>query len=359
MSSTERDEIVAVLTKHRGLFLVTVQGLDDEQARLTPTVSALSLGGLVKHVTATVAQWLDFVEHGPQGGRDRLGEPGPGAVRGVRERVPPAARRDPRGRARRPGTAVAARTDALVRERRPRRDAPAAAGAVVPAGRGLEQPARVHARAGRDRPARRPRRHPAREHRRPEVDGLSRRRLGRETMRIRHRTSVHRSSPSSAHDRSRGRSRRPAEVRAPCATSSPCRARAVPPSEVRIQHLLAERLGDLGLTVDLWPLDLDGAARGPRLPRRGGRPDRRLGAGRGQPARRGRRAGPVQPRRRGPARRPDARGAATPTRRSCRAGRLVGRGACDMKGGLAADPRRGRGARAATSPACRRSPCTA
>ena len=26
--------------------------------------------------------------------------------------------------------------------------------------------------------------------------------------------------------------------------------------EVRIQHLLAERLGDLGLTVDLWPLDL-------------------------------------------------------------------------------------------------------
>ncbi|RYZ25956.1 MAG: DUF664 domain-containing protein, partial [Propionibacteriaceae bacterium] len=70
MSSTERDEIVAVLTKHRGLFLVTVQGLDDEQARLTPTVSALSLGGLVKHVTATVAQWLDFVEHGPQGGQE-------------------------------------------------------------------------------------------------------------------------------------------------------------------------------------------------------------------------------------------------------------------------------------------------
>ena len=33
---------------------MTVQGLTDEQARLTPTVSALSLGGLVKHVTATV-----------------------------------------------------------------------------------------------------------------------------------------------------------------------------------------------------------------------------------------------------------------------------------------------------------------
>lgn len=67
---SERDEIVAILAKHRGLFLVTVQGLTDEQARLTPTVSALSLGGLVKHVTATVAQWLEFVEHGPQGGDD-------------------------------------------------------------------------------------------------------------------------------------------------------------------------------------------------------------------------------------------------------------------------------------------------
>jgi len=60
----ERDEILAIHAKHRGLFLVTVQGLTDEQARLTPTVSALSLGGLVKHVTATVVQWLDFVEQG-------------------------------------------------------------------------------------------------------------------------------------------------------------------------------------------------------------------------------------------------------------------------------------------------------
>jgi hypothetical protein len=70
MTTTERDEIVAILAKHRGLFLVTVHGLTDEQARLTPTVSALSLGGLVKHVTSTVAQWLDFVEHGPQGGQE-------------------------------------------------------------------------------------------------------------------------------------------------------------------------------------------------------------------------------------------------------------------------------------------------
>ncbi|SEP94246.1 DinB family protein [Microlunatus flavus] len=66
---SERDELVAVLERQRGFLLTTVRGLTDEQARLTPTVSALSLGGLVKHVTATVASWLDFVEHGaPEGG---------------------------------------------------------------------------------------------------------------------------------------------------------------------------------------------------------------------------------------------------------------------------------------------------
>jgi len=31
--------------------------------------------------------------------------------------------------------------------------------------------------------------------------------------------------------------------------------------EVAVQHLLADRLADLGLTVDLWPLDLPACAR--------------------------------------------------------------------------------------------------
>ena len=62
--ASERDDLVAMLDKHRGLFLLTTQGLTEEQARLTPTVSALSVGGLVKHVTATEQQWLDFLEHG-------------------------------------------------------------------------------------------------------------------------------------------------------------------------------------------------------------------------------------------------------------------------------------------------------
>ncbi len=63
-SHVEREDLVALLERHRGFFLHTTRGLTEEQARLTPTVSALSLGGLVKHVTAVVDSWLDFIEHG-------------------------------------------------------------------------------------------------------------------------------------------------------------------------------------------------------------------------------------------------------------------------------------------------------
>ena len=63
-STTEREDLVALLERHRGFFLHTAQGLDEEQARLTPTVSALSVGGLVKHVTAVEEGWLDFIERG-------------------------------------------------------------------------------------------------------------------------------------------------------------------------------------------------------------------------------------------------------------------------------------------------------
>lgn len=69
-SSAEREELVALLERHRGFLLHTTQGLSEEQARLTPTASSLSLGGLIKHVTAIEDGWLDFVEHGAaaQGG---------------------------------------------------------------------------------------------------------------------------------------------------------------------------------------------------------------------------------------------------------------------------------------------------
>ena len=60
-ATQERADLVDVLRKHRGLFRLTVAGLTDEQARLTPTVSTLSLGGLIKHVTAVEQQWASFV----------------------------------------------------------------------------------------------------------------------------------------------------------------------------------------------------------------------------------------------------------------------------------------------------------
>jgi hypothetical protein len=62
----ERADLLEALAKHRALFRHTVQGLTDEQAAATPTVSTLCLGGLVKHVAATERQWADFVVHGPR-----------------------------------------------------------------------------------------------------------------------------------------------------------------------------------------------------------------------------------------------------------------------------------------------------
>ncbi len=63
---TERDDLVQTLDRHRGFLLFTLQGLTDEQARLRPTASEISLGALVKHVAATEAQWTEFATRGAQ-----------------------------------------------------------------------------------------------------------------------------------------------------------------------------------------------------------------------------------------------------------------------------------------------------
>lgn len=63
--SPERADLLDTLRKHRGLFLGAVADLTDDQARLAPTASSLCLGGLVKHVAATEAEWARFVVHGP------------------------------------------------------------------------------------------------------------------------------------------------------------------------------------------------------------------------------------------------------------------------------------------------------
>ncbi len=63
-NDTERGELTAALAKHRGLLVRTLRGISDDQARLRPTVSALCLGGLVKHVTSMEASWSNFITEG-------------------------------------------------------------------------------------------------------------------------------------------------------------------------------------------------------------------------------------------------------------------------------------------------------
>ena len=61
----ERADLLEALAAHRHFLRFTVQGLTDEQARLRPTASELTLGGLVKHVAHTEAGWAGFVLEGP------------------------------------------------------------------------------------------------------------------------------------------------------------------------------------------------------------------------------------------------------------------------------------------------------
>ena len=60
----ERADLLESLRSARYFLRHTVAGLTDEQARLTPTASALCLGGLIKHVAATEKQWVAFIEQG-------------------------------------------------------------------------------------------------------------------------------------------------------------------------------------------------------------------------------------------------------------------------------------------------------
>ncbi len=61
---TERQEFIGALAKHRGLLVRTLRGISDEQARLRPTVSALCLGGLIKHITTMEGSWSNFIAEG-------------------------------------------------------------------------------------------------------------------------------------------------------------------------------------------------------------------------------------------------------------------------------------------------------
>jgi len=64
--TAERADLLETLAAHRYFLRHTVQGLTDDQARLRPTASELTLGGLVKHVAHQEAGWVRFILEGPE-----------------------------------------------------------------------------------------------------------------------------------------------------------------------------------------------------------------------------------------------------------------------------------------------------
>lgn len=53
-----------MLARHRRLLCHTAKGLTDTQAAHRSTVSTLTVGGIVKHLTGVEARWVRFIEQG-------------------------------------------------------------------------------------------------------------------------------------------------------------------------------------------------------------------------------------------------------------------------------------------------------
>ena len=61
----ERQGLIEFLAFQQNAFLSSAYGLTDEQARATPSVSALSIGGLVKHAAGVQKGWAERAAHAP------------------------------------------------------------------------------------------------------------------------------------------------------------------------------------------------------------------------------------------------------------------------------------------------------
>ncbi len=64
MIERERADLLETLDKHRDLLRHTASGLTDEQAGTRSTVSTLTVGGLIKHVTRMERRWANFMVEG-------------------------------------------------------------------------------------------------------------------------------------------------------------------------------------------------------------------------------------------------------------------------------------------------------
>lgn len=66
----ERNALREFLAYHHSAYFAVAYGLTDEQARATPSVSALSIGGLIKHATGVQRSWMHRVAAAPDAPAD-------------------------------------------------------------------------------------------------------------------------------------------------------------------------------------------------------------------------------------------------------------------------------------------------
>ena len=67
LSSDEREVLLGYLDRQREGLRNAVYGLTGEEARLAPSASALSVGGLLKHAAAVERNWAGLIRHEHQG----------------------------------------------------------------------------------------------------------------------------------------------------------------------------------------------------------------------------------------------------------------------------------------------------
>jgi uncharacterized damage-inducible protein DinB len=66
----ERADLLETLGHARHFLRFTARDLSDEQANQAATASALTIGGLIKHVTAVERTWANFIVEGPSASPD-------------------------------------------------------------------------------------------------------------------------------------------------------------------------------------------------------------------------------------------------------------------------------------------------
>jgi Protein of unknown function (DUF664) len=62
----EHQTLIEFLRFNQNAFFAVAYGLTDEQARVAPTISTLSIGGLVKHATGVQRTWVARVKAAPE-----------------------------------------------------------------------------------------------------------------------------------------------------------------------------------------------------------------------------------------------------------------------------------------------------